>query len=68
LFGSLAHGKIHQESDIDLAIYNYPVGKIFRLWGKLMMQLDYNVDLVWLDNRDIFTHCLIREKELRKIA
>jgi predicted nucleotidyltransferase len=68
LFGSLATGKIREESDIDLAICGCPKGKFFHLWGLLMFELDYSVDLVKLDNQDAFAHYLVQYGELVKIG
>jgi predicted nucleotidyltransferase len=68
LFGSLASGKFHQQSDIDLAVRGCPSGNFFALLGKLLITLDYSVDLVDLDKNIAFAHFLEREKELQRIA
>lgn len=68
LFGSLAIGKAHQKSDMDLAVRGCPPGNFFPLLGKLLVTLDYAVDLVDLDKNLAFAHFLEQEKELQRIA
>lgn len=68
LFGSLATGKSHQKSDMDLAIRGCPPGNFFPLLGKLLVTLDYSVDLVDLDKNLAFASFLEQEKELQRIA
>ena len=64
LFGSLAAGEVKGKSDIDLAIRGCPRGKFFHLLGRLLMELDYPVDLVDLDRQDAFAQYLEKEGEL----
>ena len=68
LFGSLASREIGDKSDIDLAIRGCPQGKFFHLLGKLLMELDHQVDLVNLDSQDAFSTFLEKEGELIQIA
>lgn len=68
LFGSLAAGNIRGESDIDLAIRGCPKGKFFHLLGRLLLDLDYPVDLVNLDRQDAFAHYLEKEGGLLQIG
>jgi predicted nucleotidyltransferase len=68
LFGSLVHGKIYPETDIDLAVRGCPSGQFFQLWGKLSSELDYAIDLVNLDLQRDFGHFLEEEQELVKIV
>lgn len=68
LFGSLATGNIRGESDIDLAIRGCPKGKFFHLLGRLLLDLDYPVDLVNLDRQDAFAHYLEKEGGLLQIG
>lgn len=67
LFGSLASGEVGDKSDIDLAIRGCPQGKFFHLLGKLLLELDYPVDLVNLDRQDAFAQYLEKEGELIQI-
>lgn len=68
LFGSLATGKVKGQSDIDLAIRGFPKGKFFHLLGRLLLELDYPVDLVNLDRQDAFARYLEKEGELLQIG
>ena len=68
LFGSLATGKIKDKSDIDLAIRGCPKGKFFHLLGRLLLELDYPVDLVNLDRQDAFARYLEEEGELLQVG
>ena len=68
LFGSLAGGKVTDQSDIDLAIRGCPKGEFFHLLGRLLLELDYPVDLVNLDRQDAFARYLEKEGELLQIG
>lgn len=68
LFGSLASGNVRDESDIDLAIRGCPKGKFFHLLGRLLLELDYPVDLVNLDRQDAFARYLEEEGGLFQIG
>jgi len=68
LFGSLATGEIKDKSDIDLAIRGCPKGRFFHLLGRLLLELDYPVDLVNLDRQDAFARYLEKEGELLQIG
>ena len=68
LFGSLAKGEYRKKSDIDLAIRGCPKGKFFHLLGRLLLELNYSVDLINLDNRDAFSRYLEKEGELTQIG
>ena len=67
LFGSLAAGGIKDTSDIDLAVRGCPKGEFFHLLGRLLLELDYPVDLVNLDSQDAFAQYLEREGELLQV-
>lgn len=68
LFGSLATENVHKHSDIDLAIRGCPRGKFFHLLGKLLLELDFPVDLVNLESQDAFARYLEQEGELLRIG
>ena len=69
VFGSIFRDKVKDdESDIDLAVKGCPKGKFFHLLGRLILELDYPVDLVNLDTNDPFANYLKKEKELIKIG
>lgn len=69
IFGSLATGDIHAQSDIDLAVRGCPKKDFFRIYGQLLRQVEYPVDLVDLDTpEDMFARFLVEEKDLVQIA
>jgi len=68
LFGSLATAQSHASSDIDLAIRGCPAGTFFDILGKLVLELDYPVDLIDLDQGSDFALYLEREGELVPIG
>ena len=68
LFGSLATGEARDKSDIDLAIRGCPKGRFFHLLGRLLLDLDYPVDLVNLDRQDEFARYLEKEGGLLQIG
>jgi predicted nucleotidyltransferase len=68
LFGSLAAGRVHEGSDIDLAVRGCPKGKFFHLLGKLLLELYHSVDLVSLDRQDDFARYLEQEGELLQVG
>ena len=68
LFGSLAAGTNHHNSDIDLAIRGCPSGQFFTLFGQLLLTLDHSVDLVHLDKQDALARYLEQEGNLVRIV
>src|SRR5512136_1500647 len=68
LFGSLATQRTRKNSDIDLAIRGCPKGKFFHVLGKLLLELDYSVDLVNLEGPDAFARYLEQQGELVQIG
>lgn len=52
LFGSLAWGTPHTDSDIDLAAAGLSEQRYFRLLGELLMNASVSVDLVRLEDVD----------------
>jgi len=68
LFGSLVTGRIHGQSDIDLAVRGCPKKRFFRVFGELMMELDHPVDLVDLDCDDLFVHRLEKQGGLVQLG
>jgi len=67
IFGSLVQGKATKESDIDLAIRNYPIEKFFRIYGVLYMELSHTPDLVDLDMDANFGEYLEKEGGLIRV-
>ena len=68
LFGSLAQGRAHEHSDLDLAVRGCPTGAFFQLYGQLMGTLDHRVDLVKLDTADPFAQFLLEHGELLRVG
>jgi predicted nucleotidyltransferase len=68
LFGSVATGETHAESDIDLAVRGCPPGRFFQTLGRLLMELDRSVDLVDLDSADPFAEFLQQKRRLLRIV
>ncbi|MFN8453623.1 MAG: nucleotidyltransferase domain-containing protein [Anaerolineae bacterium] len=67
LFGSLVSGQVRNNSDIDLAIRGCPKGKFFHLLGRLLLEVDYPVDLVDLESQTAFAHYLEQKEELVRV-
>ncbi len=68
LFGSLAEGRAHEHSDIDLAVRGCPTGEFFRLYGELMGELEHCVDLICLDKADPFAQFLLEHGLLLRVG
>lgn len=68
LFGSLAHGRSHHASDIDLAIRGCRKGEFFSAYGRLMVELEHPIDLVSLEYQREFADYLVEHGELLRIA
>ncbi len=64
LYGSIAEDRFDEGSDIDLAVKGIPSGELFRVLGRLMLELDHPVDLVDLDKDEDFSRFLKEEREL----
>jgi len=55
LFGSLATGKVRNNSDIDIGIMGLPPKKFFRVYANLDKELSNRIDLVDFDlNKDFY--------------
>ncbi|MBI1764239.1 MAG: nucleotidyltransferase domain-containing protein [Acidobacteria bacterium] len=68
LFGSLAEGRAHEHSDIDLAVRGCPTGEFFPLFGELMFELHHSVDLIDLDAPDPFAQFLLQHGVLKRVG
>ena len=49
LFGSLAWGTVHSQSDIDLAVEGLPARRLFAAQGELLLASPASVDLLRLE-------------------
>jgi len=52
LFGSLAYGKYHENSDIDLGIIGLEPQIYFRTWAEIDREVKCEIDLVDFDGED----------------
>lgn len=68
LFGSLASGEFRERSDIDLAVRGCPKGEFFKLYGRLMMELEHPVDLVSMEYQGRFAKYLEEHGRLLQIG
>jgi predicted nucleotidyltransferase len=69
LFGSFAKKEYNENSDIDIAVVGLNPKKYYRIYGELMMNLDHDIDLIKLDDKNSrFSKFIKEEEELLKIA
>jgi len=68
LFGSLATGKEHDNSDIDIGIKGLPKGKFFATCAKIYLALDNDIDIVDFDKNTELYSLLHRHGEVVEIG
>ena len=68
VFGSVATGESHSDSDIDLAVRGCPPGRFFHTLGRLIWELDRSIDLVDLNESSIFVRYLLGSGELVRVG
>lgn len=68
VFGSVARGRAHEGSDVDLAVSGLPPASFFQTLARLGDLFDRPVDLVDLDQTDPFTTHLKEKGLLRRVA
>jgi predicted nucleotidyltransferase len=68
LFGSLSTGAGSDASDIDLGIRAYPRSKFFKIYGRLMMEIDHQFDLVDFEINESMFDVLRQVGEVQRIA
>lgn len=68
LFGSLAQGKVRENSDLDLAVSSLPPRSYFQTLAQLLELLNRPVDLIDLDEENSFTSYLKSERELQRVG
>ena len=68
LFGSMVTGKIHSNSDIDIGIKGLPPEKFFKIYSKLYMNFDNEIDLVDFDCNNQFFSLLERLGEIVEVG
>jgi predicted nucleotidyltransferase len=69
LFGSFAKKEYNENSHIDIAVVGLNPKKYYSIYGELMMNLDHDIDLIKLDDKNSrFSKFIKEEEELLKIA
>ena len=68
LFGSAAEGKLRRDSDLDLAVRGMPPEKFYRAMGLATRSISRDLDLIDLDEENLFTDYLQREGQLKRVA
>jgi predicted nucleotidyltransferase len=68
IFGSAAHGNLHERSDVDFAVSGLPPEKFFRALSTASRVLDEPLDLIDLDEITPFTKYLKEAGELRRLG
>ena len=68
VFGSAARGELRDESDVDLAVSGLPPENFFRAMGEARGILGRELDLVDLDDENLFTHYLREKGKLRRVG
>jgi len=68
LFGSLASGQYHADSDIDLAVKGLTPGKYFEVGGQLMILLKHPFHLIKLDDPQSRLAQEIQKEALIRVA
>ena len=68
LFGSMLTGEASPGSDIDIGIRNYPRDRFFHIFGRLLTELDHDVDLIDFDHEHALFTVLSEVGEVRRIA
>jgi predicted nucleotidyltransferase len=68
VFGSAATGRLHEGSDVDLAVSGLPPGLFFRAMVLAGDALGRELDLINLDEESLFTQYLKRKGKLHRVA
>ena len=69
IFGSLADGSFHENSDIDIAVRGIEASIFYKVAGKLMSELEHDFDLVDLDEEENrFSQMLLKIGGLLKVG
>ena len=68
LFGSVAIGTAGPDSDLDIGIRDYPRDRFFRIYGRLLSELEHDADLVDFGHQSALFSVLSEIEEVRRIA
>ena len=67
LFGSAATGMMREESDIDMAVSGLPPQDFFKAMGEAHSILGRQLDLIDLDENNLFTEYLKKKGKLHLV-
>lgn len=68
VFGSVLTGQIREGSDIDMAVSGLPPEVFFRAMGQAHSILGRPLDLIDLDEHNLFTEYLRKKGKLHRVA
>jgi len=68
LFGSAATGRLRQDSDIDMAVSGLPPELFFEAMGDAREALMKPLDLIDLDEDNLFTRYLKKKGKLQRVG
>ncbi len=68
VFGSAATGILREGSDVDLAVVGLPPGVFFEAIAKAADALGRDLDLISLDDDNLFTRYLKKKGKLQRVA
>jgi len=68
IFGSGASETLREDSDIDLAVEGLPPDEFFFALGKAREAIGRQIDLIDLDESNLFNDYLLRKGKLRRVA
>ena len=68
VFGSAATGTMREGSDVDLAVVGLPPAVFFRAMAEAGVALGRDLDLISLDDDNLFTRYLRRKGRLQRVA
>lgn len=68
VFGSYARGEATEYSDVDLAVRGLPDEVFFRAIGQAGCELPVELDVVALDEDNLFAQWLLKWEAMRRVA
>jgi predicted nucleotidyltransferase len=68
IFGSIAKGKTHLNSDIDIAVKGIKAERFFKIFAKLMNAMEHRVDLLDLSSDKYFTRHIFKTGNIFRVA
>jgi predicted nucleotidyltransferase len=68
IFGSIAKGKTHINSDIDIAVKGINGEKFFKIFAKLMNAMEHRVDLLDLNSDKHFAKHIFKTGNIFRVA